>query len=318
MIKTTNLEPATKEQIRQYYHEEYNIKEIPEYITRNIHRREFAFDRIGRGPKDRYNQYTQTRYLEKAIKAKAPYAAYTSVALYDNPRKREGWTEAEMVFDVDAKDNPLRTCTCKQGEVCPQCLDDAKEITLKISDNIRELGYKDIHYVFSGRGYHIRIQDPELVKTDRNFRTQLVNYILGADTPELPEGLQHFTIPFGYPQVYTDWFKYTVNHLTKDKRYPGLNRKLKKDIIKRKQLVNYNHWGLIRGQITPSRYDKLVEMIAEINHHLCDTKVSIDTKRILRLPSTLHHKVSMKCMAIRNIETFDPMSKAVPKFVEEK
>lgn len=57
-------------------------------------------------------------------------------------------------------------------------------------------------------------------------------------------------------------------------------------------------------------------MIAGINHQLCDTKVSIDTKRILRLPSTLHYKVSMKCVAIKNIETFDPFDDAVPLFVE--
>ena len=46
--------------------------------------------------------------------------------------------------------------------------------------------------------------------------------------------------------------------------------------------------------------------------------VTIDTKRILRLPSSLHYKVSMKCMALKNIETFDPFSKAVPRFVDER
>ena len=79
------LRMATKEEIRQFYQEEYNAKEIPKYITRNIHRREFAFDRIGKGPRDRFNQFTQLRYLERTIKAKMPYSAYSSVALYDNP-----------------------------------------------------------------------------------------------------------------------------------------------------------------------------------------------------------------------------------------
>ena len=36
------LRPATKEEIRQFYHEEYNVKEIPQYITKNIHRREIC------------------------------------------------------------------------------------------------------------------------------------------------------------------------------------------------------------------------------------------------------------------------------------
>ena len=309
------LRTATRDEIRQFYQEEYNAKEIPKYITKNIHRREFAFDRIGKGPRDRFNHFQQTKYLERTIKAKMPYSAYSSVALYDNPSKREGWDGAEMVFDVDAKDNPIRTCTCKTGEICPHCLEEAKEIILKISDNIQDLGYKDIHYVYSGRGYHLRIQDAELLQAGSTLRSEIVNYCIGADVPELKEGLQHFTIPFGYSKVYTDWFKYIINHLDKNKRYHGLNKKLKNDIIKRREQINNNQWGIVRGEIKPTRYDKLTHMIAGINQRLCDTKVSIDTKRILRLPSTLHYKVSMKCMAVKNIERFDPLNSAVPKFI---
>lgn len=221
-------------------------------------------------------------------------------------------------FDVDAKDNPLRTCNCKTGTLCPECLEQAKEIILLISDNIKELGYEDIHYVYSGRGYHLRIQDEEILHANSNFRTELVNYCIGAEVPELTCELQHFIIPFGYSKVYTDWFKYTVNHLDRHKKYPGLTKNIKNDIINRKKLVNKDQWGLVRGEIRPTRYDKLVRMIAGINHELCDTKVSIDLKRILRLPSTLHYKVSMKCTAIKDIETFDPFDDAVPEFIYDK
>ena len=312
------LKEATKDEIQQFYREEYNIKEIPKYITKNLQKREFAFDRIGKGPRDRYNQYTQLKYLEKTIKAKKPYATYSSVALYDDPTKRMGWEGAEMVFDVDAKDNPIRTCQCKEGEICEKCLEEAKEIILMISDNINELGYKEIHYVYSGRGYHIRIQDPELMKLDSTQRTEIVNYCLGAEVPQRGEGLQHFTILFGYPKVYTNWFEYAANHLEKTRRYPGLNRQLKNDIINRQELLNTGQWGLLRGHIKPERYDKLMGMIAGINRLLCDTKVSIDTKRILRLPSTLNYKVNMKCTPIKDMETFNPFDDAVPNFVYER
>ena len=50
---------ATKEEIRQFYTEEYDVKEMPEYIIKNFHRREFAFDMAGYGPKDRYNHFNQ-------------------------------------------------------------------------------------------------------------------------------------------------------------------------------------------------------------------------------------------------------------------
>lgn len=106
------LRMATKEEIRQFYTEEYDVKEMPEYIIKNFHRREFAFDMAGYGPKDRYNHFNQLKYLERTIKAKMPYVVYSSVALYDEPRKLLGWDGAELVFDVDSKDNPLRSCDC--------------------------------------------------------------------------------------------------------------------------------------------------------------------------------------------------------------
>ncbi|KYC44441.1 MAG: DNA primase small subunit PriS [Candidatus Methanofastidiosum methylothiophilum] len=58
--------------------------------------------------------------------------------------------------------------------------------------------------------------------------------------------------------------------------------------------------------------------IEQINASLVDGKVTVDVKRILRLPSTLHSKVSMKCVEIKNIENFDPLKYAVPKFVLER
>ena len=62
----------------------------------------------------------------------------------------------------------------------------------------------------------------------------------------------------------------------------------------------------------------LTEAMARVNLSTIDAKVSIDLKRILRLPSSLHSKVSMKCMEVKNRETFDPLQEAVPKFVEER
>jgi DNA primase small subunit len=64
--------------------------------------------------------------------------------------------------------------------------------------------------------------------------------------------------------------------------------------------------------------DKFLERCMELNGQTVDGKVTIDTKRILRLPSTLHSKISMICMLVDNPETFDPLSKAVPRFVEER
>ncbi len=75
---------------------------------------------------------------------------------------------------------------------------------------------------------------------------------------------------------------------------------------------------LFKNKLGPLRYKKVVNGIASMNMSLVDAKVSIDLKRILRLPSSLHSMVSMKCTEVKNIETFDPFKEAVPKFVYER
>ena len=56
--------------------------------------------------------------------------------------------------------------------------------------------------------------------------------------------------------------------------------------------------GLLGGEIWHTRYDQLTRMKEGINNELCDIKLIIDLKRILRLSYGLHYKVSMKCTAI--------------------
>ncbi|MEM2535558.1 MAG: hypothetical protein QW435_00930, partial [Candidatus Hadarchaeales archaeon] len=62
--------------------------------------------------------------------------------------------------------------------------------------------------------------------------------------------------------------------------------------------------------------EKLLEFLAKLNAGWVDGRVTVDVKRILRLPSTLHSGVSMKCVPIRDIENFS-LDQAIPKFILE-
>ncbi len=324
MIKILDLKPASREERRQYYREEWDVKNIPDFIKKSIDKREFGFDHFGRGPNDRYKVFSSTDYLKRFLKAKTPFAAYCSVAFYEKPRRRDGWLKSELVFDVDAKDIPIRTCGC--DSVCEICLNEAREIVCGLLDTLKgDLGLKDIHVVYSGRGYHVRVQDDDVTKLDSDVRSQVVKYIVGADVPQNEYGsggmtynLEHFTIPFGYPQVFTERIKYAILHLTKNSKLDNVNEKLIKDLIKHREYLENDEWGLFKNKIGPIRYKKVLKGIASLNMSLVDAKVSIDLKRILRLPSSLHSIVSMKCTEVKNIESFDPFQDAVPKFVYER
>ncbi|MGZ7117481.1 MAG: DNA primase catalytic subunit PriS, partial [Methanobacterium sp.] len=162
---------ATREERRIYYKEEWDIKQVPDFILDFVENREFGFDHFGRGPNDRYKVFNTPNYLKRFLKSKTPFAAYCSVAFYEKPRRRDGWIKSELVFDVDAKDIPLRTCGC--DNVCEICLNEAKEIVGGISDALKQdLGLKNIHLVYSGRGYHVRVLDEDIMKLDSDVRSE--------------------------------------------------------------------------------------------------------------------------------------------------
>ena len=48
---------ATLKERRQYYREEWSPKDLPDFISTDIRKREFGFDHNGRGPNDRYKVF---------------------------------------------------------------------------------------------------------------------------------------------------------------------------------------------------------------------------------------------------------------------
>lgn len=317
---------ATLKERRQYYREEWSSKDLPDFITNELKKREFGFDHNGRGPNDRYKIFKGPESLGKFLKYKSPFAAYVSVAFYNNPRRREDWQKAEYIFDVDAKDIPIRSCQC--DGVCEVCLTQALEIVNTLIDTLQDdLGLKNIHLIYSGRGYHIRILDEEMMVSGSELRSEVLKYVAGAEVPKSkfsnpltnkPYSLEHFSIPIGYHNIFTNKVKYNIQHLVGNEELDGINPQLMKLIMKNRHFLDNDEWGQFKNGVGPRRYKNLTTSMARINLSTIDAKVSIDLKRILRLPSSLHSKVSMKCMEVKNREHFDPLKEAVPKFVYER
>jgi len=244
------------------------------------------------------------------LRYKSPFAAYISVAFYNNPKRREDWLRSEFVFDVDAKDMPIRSCNCE--DICQTCLNEALEFVRDLVDSLNDnLGLSNIHIVYSGRGYHIRILDELIMETNSELRGELVKYVTGADVPKN-------SIPLGYRNLFNKRVKRNILHLTGLEKIEGTNPNLIKDAKKNSGFLNDNLWGSFQEKIGPNRYKNLLNAMARVNLTTVDAKVSIDLKRILRLPSSLHSKVSMKCVEVKNPDTFDPFKDAVPKFVDER
>lgn len=310
--------PATQEERKIYYTEEWRKKDLPDFIVNSIEHREFGFDHDGSGPNDRYRWMRSAEELENFLKNRCPYAAYSSISFYEKPYKREGWLKAELVFDIDAKDLPVRRCSCEAGKVCELCLQDAKEFLFLISDALREeLNLKNIRHVYSGRGYHIRIFDEDIMRIGSAERGYILDYVSGSTIPQ-PERLG---FKMGYPRLFRERVLKFLQLSSEEKLSEYLKGKAKILMKERRKLANEIEEGnfeTLESLLGKKKCADFLENIRRCNAEMLDGKVTVDVKRILRLPSSLHSAVSMKCVEVKNMEKFDPLSDAVPKFVGER
>lgn len=314
------LKSSTPEERRQFYAEEWSKHDLPDFILHTLSLREFGFDIDGSGPSHRYNQFMTVEQLADFLRNRAPYAAYASVALYEQPSMRKGWLKSELVFDVDAKDLPLKTCGCSGENICEQCLDDARKVAIQFAETMRsDLDLHNIHFVYSGRGFHVRVTDEAVMVLEQTERAQLVEYITGNIIPT------DVTMAMGYSRVFRERVARTFEGLNEQQlsQVQGMRKGLARRLIEEKEKVLA---AVRRGRLQelesfegmgPKTFRQLLEFLTRLNSEFTDGKVTIDTKRILRLPSSLHSGVSMRCMLVRDIEHFS-LEHAIPKFMRER
>lgn len=313
------MREATPEERRRFYQEEWNKRDVPDFILHTISMREFGFDLDGRGPNNRYNQFLTVEQLGDFLRSRAPYSAYASVALYERPSAREGWLKAELALDIDAKDLPVKSCSCPQGSVCERCLDEARQVAKQFAEVLAgDLGLRNINFVYSGRGFHVRINDESVMALGGNERAQVVDYVTGGVIPS------DFTMALGYSKVFRERLERTFSLLKVDDllRVRGMKRSLAQRLIQEKEralaMIRKGRLHELSGfeGLGPKTFRNLLEFLTKLNSGFTDGKVTIDTKRILRLPSSLHSGVSMKCMVVRDLDRFS-LEEAVPKFLRE-
>ncbi len=314
------MHEATLEERRQFYSEEWNKRELPDFILHTLSLREFGFDLDGTGPSHRYNQFMTVEQLAEYLQNRAPYSVFASVALYEQPSMRKGWMKSELALDIDAKDLPLKSCGCASGSVCERCIDEARRVAMEFAETMsKDLGLRNINFVYSGRGFHIRVIDDAIMTLEQTERGQIVEYITGGVIPT------DVTMALGYSKVFRERLARTFERLGEE--HLSKTRGLRKSVVQKLMAEKERVLGVIRGGkldeistlggLGPKTFRQLLEFLVRLNSGFTDGKVTIDTKRILRLPSSLHSGVSMKCVLVRDMERFK-LEDAVPKFVRER
>jgi DNA primase small subunit len=277
----------------------------------------------------RHMSFGGPRELEDYLRAVVPAHAFHSAAYYARPgaptMAEKGWTGADLIFDLDA-DHLMR------GPY-HLMLARVKEETLKLLSMLTgELGFDPRHLqvVFSGgRGYHIHIRDPSVRQWGSQERREMIDYVCGTGIEAKPMLEKRENVMGGwrlrYQEAllsYLEWLD-TLPPEQADEHLISCGAGKKAAVHFRERIRD--HIGSLRqrqtGVLLRDRTLRLVlseenpELLRRIRERgaLADEPVTTDTKRLIRMPSSLHGGSGLRVtpLGVRDLGDFDPLIDAV-------
>lgn len=150
-----------------------------------LSRREFGFMFFDKDFVLRHIGFQTRQELKNYVVDHVPAHLYYSSAYYQNPNAQKmadkKWMGADLVFDLDA--DHVRGV---QGLSYPEMLRKVKHEVTRLLDEfiLGDFGFDsdNVKIVFSGgRGYHVHVNDPRVLKLGSHERREIVDYITGTD-----------------------------------------------------------------------------------------------------------------------------------------
>jgi DNA primase small subunit len=326
------MNPATTEFLRQRFSDYY--KKTVLVSPSSLEQREWGFVLFNPSSSAmrmrRHVGFSGRDELFQYIKNLVPQHAYYSTAYYEKPdagtMADKGWCGADLIFDLDA-DHIVRGPYDKM-------LARVKEETEKLISMLTvEFGMdpKTIELVFSGgRGYHVHVRDIAFRGWGSAERRELIDYVCGIGIdPSVMLSIKK-PVPPGWPVRYREtlleylrWMgtltgEDALAHLTaiegigKDSGIVFLKKR--EEIVAEIErhptsmiLKNRALQAILAGQEGEFK-KRLLSRAA-----LADEPVTTDTKRLIRMPTSLHGGSGMRVqpLELRDLHEFEPLVDAV-------
>ena len=148
-------------------------------------KREFGFMFFDRTFVMRHLSFPKRAALKRYLVEQVPSHAYYSCAYYEKPdaptMAEKNWLGADLIFDLDA-DHVDGT----KGLSYEKMLERVKDEVIRLIDEflLGDLGFDgdSLKVAFSGgRGYHVHVNDPRVIRLSNHERREIVDYVTGTD-----------------------------------------------------------------------------------------------------------------------------------------
>lgn len=279
--------------------------------------------------------------LETWLADTKPQHVYYSSARYTRPQaaamSEKGWKGADLIFDLDA--DHLRDA--KPDDTYAEMLSKCKDALLNLLTFIDEdLGFEDTLVVFSGgRGYHIHVYDDRVRELGSDARREIVDYVKGtgfraelafsnetvagdhgrkspAELRRLKGGawsdrIRDYVLEYADETAAMD-DKEAVERL---RGFDNVGEKTARTLLdvfrdRRDELASGN---LDVAGGTRGFWETLLERAVEETSAETDEPVTTDTRRLIRLPGSLHGGTGLRVAPLERdeIDDFEPLCDAV-------
>jgi len=351
------MQVQTKEFLRNKFRDYYDSASIQ--LPPQLERREWGLIFFDESYPDivmhRHKSFVSEGELVDYVRSMVPAHVFHSSAYYSNPAaptmKEKKWQGADLIFDLDADHLNIKWTTYSD------MLQKVKDETIKLIDFLlSDFGFGEdcLQVVFSGgRGYHIHVRDPKVIGLGSPERREIVDYITATGL-ELENFLYYKEVTGDAGETGrrktvkslriksggSGWwlrlhkalvrFWDDISHTNDDKaleeikKVGGIGEKRARMLLKvvrdKPSLKRLKEGNLDQIANFPESFWKEIverEKIKLLGRP--DEPVTADTKRLIRLPTSLHGGSGFQVMplALDALDDFNPLTDAIV-FGDEK
>ena len=323
--------------LSKFYEEEFSLQPALEVLgAADFDKREFGFQVV----KDNAVKFIRNISFQTPEKLKnyilhtIPLAIYVGAIYNEGPNYFEqksiqnlDWIRRELIFDIDLTEyDTVRPCSCKgKNQNCEYCWELINVSIKWIQETLEEdFGVKDIRWVFSGRrGVHAWILDRSMSFLDDEQRSAIVNYLTffkgdGDSAKISPSARFNSRFQERVKRIIFDSF---FNHTAIDQLEKlGFSKHRANLILEQRDKVGvgnqfYSNYvystekssTIVASQNLPSR-EKINQNVLLRWSPRLDTAVTIDLRRILRMPGSVHGESGkrVRFLDYNELEFFNP------------